>query len=93
MSSNASSITWKISDMADGGRARADQILYIEDDAFVGKLVARRLGDDGFEVDIAVDGESGLARLAEGGVDLLLIDHNLPGMSGIEVLKLSLIHI
>jgi len=39
-----------------------------------------------FELETAEDGESALARLERGPVDLLLLDHKLPGIQGLDVL-------
>jgi len=44
-------------------------------------------GDVGFSIAQAESGEEALTILAEGQVDILLLDHKLPGISGLEVLE------
>ena len=63
------------------------RILYVEDDAFVARMAKRRLESDGFEVTIADDGNTGLDLGKSGDFDIILLDHMLPGMSGVEILK------
>ncbi len=63
------------------------KILIIEDDQDVRELYAEVLRDEGFEVEEAVDGQSGLAKVLEGRFDLLLLDIMLPKFDGLEVLK------
>lgn len=59
-------------------------VLVVDDDASVRVLVSRILRREGYEVREAADGERALelARSAPEGVDLLLTDVVLPGMSG-----------
>ena len=61
--------------------------LLIDDDARLGKLVAEYLGNNEVTVAIAGDGEKGLAALAKGGVDVVLLDLMLPGIDGLEVCR------
>ena len=63
------------------------RILYVEDDAFVARLVKRRLENDGFVVTVSEDGETGLKLAQSGAIDIILLDHMLPNMSGLEILK------
>jgi len=63
------------------------KILIIEDDQDVRELYAEVLRDEGFGVEEAVDGQSGLAKALEGGYDLILLDIMLPKFDGLEVLK------
>jgi len=63
------------------------KILIVEDDQDVRELYAEVLRDEGFEVEEAVDGQSGIAKVLEGTYDLLLLDIMLPKFDGLEVLK------
>ncbi len=63
------------------------RILYVEDDAFVARLVRRRLENDGFEVTISGDGEEGLSLARSGDFDIILLDHMLPKKTGLEILQ------
>ncbi len=51
-------------------------------------LLARVLTNAGHQVVVAETGEEALAKLARERFDLIIVDRNLPGMSGLEVLKL-----
>ena len=62
-------------------------LLYIDDDADLARLVERglkRLGS--FIVEHAADGMSGLARIRQGGVDVVALDQHMPGLDGLETL-------
>lgn len=62
-------------------------ILIIEDDVFLGDLMAKKLEDSGFKVVKAIDGREGLEKAATIKPNLILLDLILPGMDGFEVLK------
>lgn len=62
-------------------------VLVVEDDPEQRLLLRSALEEGPFEVTEAEDGETALERLEEGGVDLVTLDLNLPGMKGIEVLE------
>jgi len=55
----------------------ANTVLILEDDAGVGRLQKIRLDRAGFSVVVAVTTEEALARLQQGGVDLLVLDYQL----------------
>lgn len=63
------------------------KLLVIEDDSFLRELIVKKLINEGFEVLEGVDGEEGLKRAQEGGMDMILLDLILPGIDGFEVLK------
>jgi two-component system NtrC family response regulator len=62
-------------------------ILIVEDEARMRRLLEISLGEDGHAVYIAEDAEKGLAHLRREPVDLVLTDLKLPGMSGLELLE------
>jgi two-component sensor histidine kinase len=61
-------------------------VLYIDDDADLARLVQRGLKRQGFAVEHAGDGESGLARIRQGGIDVIALDQYMPGLDGLETL-------
>lgn len=63
------------------------KILIVEDDEFLRSLAAKRLEKDGFEVAVAVDGETAVGAAKETRPDLVVLDLLLPGMDGFEVLE------
>jgi two-component sensor histidine kinase len=67
-------------------RGAAPRILYVDDDPGLGRLVQRALRTRGYAVELATDGEAGLARLGEGGIDVVALDHHMPGQTGLDVL-------
>ena len=62
-------------------------VLVADDQPEITKLVALCLQPEGFRVLTATDGPSALAQLADLNPDVLLLDIEMPGMSGIEVLR------
>lgn len=62
------------------------RILYIDDDPALGALVKRSLRRRGHEVTYVTNSADGFACLAKGGIDLIALDHTMPGESGMEVL-------
>ena len=62
-------------------------LLYIDDDAALARLVDRGLTRLGFRVLQAASGEAGLARIAQGGVDVVALDQYMPGLDGLETLE------
>jgi two-component sensor histidine kinase len=66
--------------------ATASTLLYIDDDEALARLVTRGLTRLGFNVVHASSGEAGLARLQEGGIDVVALDQYMPGLDGLETL-------
>ncbi|MEF2230759.1 MAG: response regulator transcription factor [Pseudodesulfovibrio sp.] len=64
-----------------------NEILLIDDDPELGELLAKYLGGEGFRLDVAHDGESGLKRAEGREFQLILLDVMLPDMSGFNVLS------
>ena len=66
------------------------RILVIDDERSVRNVLKEILSDEGYEVDTAEDGASGLALAASHQYDVFFCDIKMPGMEGTEVLdKLS----
>jgi signal transduction histidine kinase len=59
----------------------------MEDDHMAALLFRRRLEHEGYSVDLAVDGEIGLAMCYEKDYDLIALDYNMPKLDGISVLR------
>ena len=64
------------------------KVLIIEDDQIVANIYRNKLSVEGFKVEIALDGESGLATMREFRPDALLLDLMLPKVTGVELMKL-----
>jgi two-component sensor histidine kinase len=62
-------------------------LLYVDDDKALARLVERGLTRHGFCVEHAPDGESGLARIAQGGIDVIALDQYMTGLDGLETLE------
>jgi two-component system OmpR family response regulator len=67
-----------------GGRCR---ILVIEDDRETAEQLVDSLTTNGYEVDLAFDGDDGLGRGRSGEYAVLTIDRMLPGIDGITVIR------
>ena len=67
--------------------AAPPRILCVEDDPAQARLLRRTLEPAGYEVCAARDGETALQSLAAEPFDVLVIDHGLPGISGLDVLR------
>ena len=63
------------------------RILLVEDDAALVRGLAAILRGDGYSVDTAHDGPSALALVRDEPFAVILLDVNLPGLSGFEVLR------
>ncbi len=63
------------------------RLLIIEDDPITARIYKTRLEREGFVVEVAKDGPTGLARLREAPPDAVLLDLMLPQLSGVEILR------
>src|SRR3989442_11522930 len=62
-------------------------LLIADDDPGLRQSLERTLTREGYRVILASDGNAALERLQAGGVDLVLTDLQMPGLSGIELLR------
>jgi heavy metal response regulator len=65
----------------------AMRVLVVEDNPDMGPYLKRGLMEHGFAVDLATDGNEGLAHAATGVYDLLILDRMLPGRDGLDILR------
>jgi DNA-binding response OmpR family regulator len=63
------------------------KVLIIEDNQIVANIYRNKLAAEGYQTEIAPDGESGLDRMRTLQPDLMILDLMLPKMSGVEVIK------
>jgi len=73
--------------MRTNGGIMKERILIIEDDDAIVRVLRRSLSLEGFDVESAGDGETGLALALENRPDLVILDLMLPGMDGLEVCR------
>ena len=66
-------------------KRRGQRVLVVDDDVFAGKALAAFLGSRGFDVDIALDGDDGLAQADAERHQLLILDCDMPRRTGPEV--------
>lgn len=63
------------------------KVLIVEDDPTVAEVVGRFLRRDGYEIEVATDGNTGLEQASSGAHDLVVLDLMLPGLDGLEVCR------
>ena len=63
------------------------RVLVVEDEPAIATAIAHRLAAEGWQVDIAGDGPSGVRAAADLAPDVVVLDVMLPGMDGLEVCR------
>ena len=63
------------------------RILFVEDDRSVAQMYKLKLELDGYQVDVATDGESALEMARDDPPDIMFLDIRLPKLDGIGVLE------
>jgi len=64
-----------------------ERVLVVDDEEAVRNLLQRILNKAGYDVVTAADGQEALYKVSLGEVKVVLLDMNMPGMSGMEVLR------
>ena len=63
------------------------RILVVDDEESIRLLYREELEEEGFDVEVAKNGEEALEKLSRFKPDLITLDIKMPGMDGIETLK------
>ncbi len=63
------------------------RVLVVDDEEVVGKSFNRVLGEKGYDVATALNGEEALKKVGTDGYDLVFTDIKMPGMDGVEVAR------
>lgn len=63
------------------------KVLVVEDEQKVAGFIQKGLEEEGYDVELAYDGESGVEKAARGDFNLILLDIMLPKKDGIAVIK------
>jgi DNA-binding NtrC family response regulator len=73
--------------------AKKGSILVVDDEEVMRDVLSSLLADEGYQVDLAKNGEEGLDKLQQRAFDLVLLDVSMPGLGGLrtleEILKLD----
>jgi DNA-binding response OmpR family regulator len=64
-----------------------NRLLLVEDDQAIARPLLRALEREGFAVEHVEAGEPAIARVAVGGIDLVLLDLTLPDIDGLDVCR------
>jgi putative two-component system response regulator len=67
--------------------ASAGRLLVVDDEAAMRRVLTRLLEAEGYEVLHAESGDQALAIVSRGGIDTVLLDVMMPGMSGLDVCR------
>jgi len=62
-------------------------VLIVDDDEALGRALARQLSRSGYEVVVHHEGETALAAIRGGGFEAIVSDIEMPGLTGIELLR------
>lgn len=63
------------------------KVLLVEDDPLMVRMYQRKLLSDGYEVEVAINGEEGLLKTRSFNPDLMLLDIMMPKLNGLQVLE------
>lgn len=63
------------------------RILVVEDEAVLRMLISDSLEDEGYEIETANDGHEALTNIQTNTYDLIIVDHMMPRMTGLEVIS------
>lgn len=61
-------------------------MLLVEDDGELAVMLDRLLSSEGYEVDVALDGQTGLHRALTSRYEVMVVDRGLPGVDGLDLI-------
>jgi len=73
--------------MTDGEKLKEKKVMWVEDDQFLSEMIAKKLREQGAELEFANNGEEAIAKIRDTQPDVLLLDILLPGKTGFDVLS------
>ncbi len=73
--------------LREAARRGSNRILVVEDEPTVARLIADVLEDEGFSVDVLLDGDEALRQAARQSYDLAICDMKMPGIDGQQFYK------
>ena len=65
----------------------ADKVLVVDDDKAILTMLYKALRNNGIEADLSISGEAALEQLSSNTYDLILLDINMRGIDGFEVIR------
>src|SRR4029453_19021293 len=71
----------------DGTPAPRAVILVVDDDPAMRDYLGEELEHEGFRVESAVSGRTGVERVKQGGIDLVVSDVKMPDLDGLDLLR------
>jgi len=66
------------------------RILLVDDDRLLREVIGEYLSNHGYEVDLAEDANYALEKFEPGKYQMAIIDYMMPGMNGLELMKILL---
>lgn len=69
-----------------GRRGTSARVLVVDDDGEMRALLAEVLGDEGYQVESVPNGAEALIRLRNESFAAIILDKNMPGLSGLDIL-------
>jgi len=66
---------------------KKQRILLVDDEQHIVDVVVYILEENGFDVAVALDGDTGLKKFKDSRPDLVILDLNLPGISGLDLFR------
>lgn len=63
------------------------KILFVDDDSSLNRILKKILQEEGYTVEVAVDGFTAREKLNKRDYDVAILDNNLPGINAIDILK------